>query len=187
VTGLVQRAAHPQMGVRPRVIMVTSTQDGELKSAFAINFARVATRMGQRVILVDGNLVSPLATRLMGLNPPTNGLQEAMSGKAPFSQSLLRDPRSPALVLSPARRPPNPSQVTASPRMAALFDHMRYGADLVIVDAPAVSQEEAILASLSDAVLFVAPANQTSATIRRALEILAATRAPSVGIVVAHQ
>jgi uncharacterized protein involved in exopolysaccharide biosynthesis/Mrp family chromosome partitioning ATPase len=187
VTGLAQRAAYPAAGMRPRVITITSIQAGELKSSLAVNLARAAARLGLRVVVMDGNLASPMATRLMGLKPPQTGICEVVSGIAPLSQSLLRDPRSSAFVLSPATRPAYPSQVLASPRMAELFNHLRYSTDLVIVDAPAISQDEAILASLSDAVLFVAAADQPSGMVSQALDGLAATCAPSVGIVVAHQ
>ncbi len=158
-----------------------------MKSALVVNLARAAARMGQRVLIVDGNLTSPLATRLMGLKPPQYGVAEVVSGAAPLSQSLLRDQGSKsAFVLSPATRPAYPAQVLASPRMPELFNHLRYNADLIVVDAPALSQEEAILASLSDAVLFVTPADQSSDAVGHALDALAGMRAPAVGIVVSH-
>jgi uncharacterized protein involved in exopolysaccharide biosynthesis/Mrp family chromosome partitioning ATPase len=187
VTGLAQRAAYPASGARPRVIIVTCAQAGELKSALSVNLARAAARMGQRVIVVDGNLVSPMATQLMGLRPPQSGFAEVVSGAVPLSQAILRDPRSNAFVLSPATRPAHPAQLLSSPRIPELFNHLRYGADLIVVDAPALSQETAILASLADATLFVAPADMPSPAVSRWLDTLAAIRAPSVGIVVSHQ
>lgn len=186
VIGLAQRAAYPAMGARPRVIAVTAAQAGDAKSALAVNLARACSRLGQRVIVMDGNLVSPLATRMMGLKPPRTGVAEVVSGAAPLSQSLMRDPCSTAFVLSPATRPTHPAQLLSSPRMAALFNHLRFGADLVIIDAPALSRETAMLASFADAVLFVASAGASSASVGRALDALAGMRAPSVGIVVAH-
>jgi tyrosine-protein kinase Etk/Wzc len=186
VIGLAQRALSPVRGARPKIVTITAAQAGELKSALAVNFARAAARMGQRVLIIDGNLTSPLATRLMGLKPPRNGVAEVVSGAAPLSQSLLRDPGSSAFVLSPATRPPYPAQVLASPRIPELLNHLRYSADLIVIDAPALSQEQAILASLSDAVLFVTPADQSSDAVGFGLDALAGMRAPAVGIVVAH-
>ena len=187
ITGLAQRAAYPAVGPRPRVIAITSAQAGEAKSALAVNLARACSRLGQRVILVDGNLISPLATRLMGLKPPATGLSEVVAGSAPLSQSLLRDPYSTAFVLSPATRPAYPAQVLSSPRVPELFNHLRYSADVIIIDAPPLSRETAMLASTADAVLFVAPADVPSGAVSTALDALAAMRAPSTGIVIAHQ
>lgn len=187
VTGLAQRAAYPAVGPRPRVIAITSAQGGEAKSSLAVNLARACTRLGQRVIVVDGNMISPLATRLMGLKPPATGICEVIAGSAPLSQSLLRDPYSTAFVLSPATRPAQPAQVMSSSRVPELFNHLRYSADVIIVDAPPLSRETAVLASMADAVLFVAPAEVSSTAVGAALDALAAMRAPSVGIVIAHQ
>jgi succinoglycan biosynthesis transport protein ExoP len=187
ITGLAQRAAYPALGPRPKVIAVTSAQAGEAKSSLAVNLARACARLGQRVIVVDGNLVSPLATRIMGLKPPQSGVAEVICGTAPLSQSLLRDPYSTAFVLSPATRPAYPAQLLSSPRLPELFNHLRYSADLVLIDAPALSQETAMLASMADAVLFVAPADLPSGTVSGALDALTAMRAPSVGIVITHQ
>jgi uncharacterized protein involved in exopolysaccharide biosynthesis/Mrp family chromosome partitioning ATPase len=187
VTGLAQRVAYPASGARPRVIVVTSARAGELKSALSVNLARAAARMGQRVIVVDGNLISPVATQLMGLRPPQSGFAEVVSGATPLSQAILRDPRSNAFVLSPATRVANPAQFLCSPRIPELFNHLRYSADLIVVDAPALSQETAILASLADATLFVAPADMPSQAVSQFLDALNAMRAPSVGIVVSHQ
>lgn len=187
ITGLAQRAAYPAMGARPRVIAMISAQPGEAKSSLTVSLARAWARMGQRVIVVDGNLVSPMATRLMGLQPPQSGVAEVVSGAAALSQSLLRDPSSTAFVLSPATRPANPVQVLSSPRVAELFDHLRHGADLIVIDTPGLSRETAILASFSDAVLFVTPADAPSGYVGRALASLTAMRAPAVGIVVTHQ
>ncbi|MGA9796941.1 MAG: polysaccharide biosynthesis tyrosine autokinase [Rhizomicrobium sp.] len=187
VKGLAQRAAYPAMGARPRVVTIASARSGEAKSALTVNFARACAHLGQRVVVVDGDLVSPMATRLMGLKPPASGVAEVVSGAAPLSQSLMRDPCSTAFVLSPATRPANPGQVLSSPRLGKLFEHLRHGADLVVIDAPGVSRETAILASLSDAVLFVASAEAPSGYVGRAIETLAAMRAPALGIVVAHQ
>jgi uncharacterized protein involved in exopolysaccharide biosynthesis/Mrp family chromosome partitioning ATPase len=187
VTGLAQRAAYPSVGPRPRVIAITSARAGEAKSALAVNLARACSRLGQRVILVDGNMISPLATRLMGLKPPASGICEVIAGSAPLSQSLLRDPYSTAFVLSPATRPAYPGQVLSSPRVPELFNHLRYSADVVIIDAPPLSRETAMLTSMADAVLFVAPADVPSGAVSSALDALAAMRVPSAGIVIAHQ
>jgi succinoglycan biosynthesis transport protein ExoP len=187
VTGLAQRAAYPAYGARPRVIAITSAQSGEAKSAIAVNLARACSRLGQRVILVDGNMISPLATRLMGLKPPAAGIAEVVAGSAPLSGSLLRDPYSTTFVLSSATRPAYPAQVLASPRIPELFNHLRYSADVVIVDAPPLSRETALLTAMADAVLFVTPAEVPSGAVGYALDSLAAMRAPSVGIVIAHQ
>jgi polysaccharide biosynthesis transport protein len=189
VMGLAQRAAYPAHGPRPRIVAVIAAQPGAWKSALAVNFARAAARMGQRVIVLDGNLVSPLATRLMGLNPPQTGMAEVLSGTASLSAALLRDTRSTAFVLSPASRPRDPMQVLASPRMADLLNHLRYAADLIVIDAPAISRsyEAARFVSLCDAVLFAAPSGYPASAAGHALDALAAMRAPAIGVVVAHQ
>ncbi|HEY1630056.1 MAG TPA: exopolysaccharide transport family protein [Rhizomicrobium sp.] len=138
----------------PKVVAVT---DAPVVTAA---LARAASAMGSRVVVIDGNLTMPSAARSLNLTLGRTGLMEVLGGKAPLSAALQRDPRSQALVLSPAWRAQDPVQVLASRQMGELIAHLRRSCDLVLIDAPA--SEARMLAHLADAVALVVPENGTT-------------------------
>jgi uncharacterized protein involved in exopolysaccharide biosynthesis len=123
--------------------------------------ARAASAMGNRVVIVDGNLQAPAAARVLGLAPGHAGLMEVLGNKMPLSAALQRDPRSQAFVLSPAWRPRDPAAVLASRQMADLVTHLRKSCDLVLIDASPGADTQ-ILARLADAVALVVQENRAT-------------------------
>jgi len=143
--------------------------------------ARAASAQGRRVIVIDGNLTMPSAARSLNLPLGRTGLMEVLGGKAPLSAALQRDPRSQALVLSPAWRAQDPIQVLGSRQMGELIAHLRQSCDLVLIDAPA--SDAPVLARLADAVALVVPENTASP--ETVLATVDALRAP-VGLILAR-
>lgn len=170
----------------PKVVALTSSGPGESCSEIAVALARVASLMGQRVVIVDGNLTMPAAALGMGIGPAQAGLMEVLGRKAPLSRALQRDPRSNAFVLSPAWRPRDPALVLASPQMAGLIQHLRRSCDLVLIDATPVLgvRETRFLTGLADAVALVVRQDRTPPqAVAAAVDALAAIQAPPVGLV----
>lgn len=141
----------------PKVVAITSSAPGEGHSEIAAALARTAALMGQRVVIVDGNLRAPAIARALGLAASPSGLMDVLGGKTPLSRALQRDSRSNAFVLSPAWRPRDAAQVLASPQMAGLIGHLRRTCDLVLIDAPPMlaAGEARFLINLADAVAIV--------------------------------
>ncbi|HEX3672823.1 MAG TPA: polysaccharide biosynthesis tyrosine autokinase [Rhizomicrobium sp.] len=171
----------------PKVVAIAASQPGEDSSQIAAAVARVAALMGRRVVIVDGNLRTPMAARSLGANLPQAGLMEVLGHKASLSQALMRDARSQAFVLSPAWPPRDPMPVLASRQMAELLTHLRRSCDLVLIDAPPVltAAETRVLVHLSDAVALVVR-NASPESVLGAVDMLAASGSPPVGLVLAH-
>ena len=156
----------------PLVIAVVSAVSGEGKSFFAANLAFCATRQGQRVLLVDGDLRNPHLSRSFAPlfpDPPAGVAATAMS-IAELAENLLlmyvRDP----LQLDEAER-----QILA--QGAA-------GVDLVIMDtAPMAYVADTLsLSSIADAAVLVVDWRHTSATtVRRILRRNDAVAAKLIG------
>ncbi|HEY5339293.1 MAG TPA: exopolysaccharide transport family protein [Rhizomicrobium sp.] len=177
----------PQMRGRGKVISLTAPDYNEGRTALATALARAATQRGFRAIVIDGDFQFPRAAIAMGLPPLQHGLQDVLSGTAPLSQSLSRDPRSSALLLSPtAMQAPNASFLNALPQ---LVTYLRQTFDLVIVDCPQPTQPNAAryFLPLSDAALLLVRWQATPrASVSRTLDTLAAMRVPAAGIVFAR-
>ena len=181
---LVQRIGASGHGYPPKIIAVTSAEPLEGKTTVALALARAATQLGQRVVVIDGNLQAPAMAMMAGLGAPQSGLLETLRGAVPLSGALARDTHSSAFILSPAQRFADPRRVWASPEMAGLLAHLRQYADLVIVDTGPLSTAAApTIVALANAVLLVARWNGApSVGLTTALETLKAQNR-STGVV----
>jgi exopolysaccharide transport family protein len=130
----IQRAARHEP---TKSIMVTSSIDGEGKTTLAVNLALSIASLGQRVILVEGDLRTPEMSR--SLCPQASvGVVEVALGRARFEQALFFD-RPTGLAVLPS--PPKPreeadSEFVFSDAMRNMLDHLRKHFDYVIIDSP---------------------------------------------------
>jgi succinoglycan biosynthesis transport protein ExoP len=179
---LVQRL----MARNTKVLAVTSAQHGEGKTAIAVALARAAAHRGARVVLVEGDLKRPMASRAFGIAAVEAGVYEATRGAQPLSRCLYKDPRSNALVLSSPRPLRDPHILLGSRGFAQLIEHLRHTADLVIVDcAPALSSNDTPQsARLADAVLMVVRDSDRPA-VAGAVDAMLLAGVPPIGVVLA--
>ncbi len=177
----------PKQRGKGKVIAITAPDQNEGKNALATALARAATQRGYRAIVIDGDLQWPKAALSMGLPPAPHGLQDVLRGSAPLSQSLARDPRSSALILSPtATHTPDTTFLNALPQ---LVTYLRTAFDLVIVDCPQPTGANAAryFLPLSDAAVMLVRWQATPrASVTHALDTMTAMRVPATGIVFAH-
>jgi uncharacterized protein involved in exopolysaccharide biosynthesis/Mrp family chromosome partitioning ATPase len=177
----------PKQRGKGKVIALTAPDQNEGKTALATALARAATQRGYRAIVIDGDLQWPKAALSMGLPPAPHGLQDVLRGYAPLSQSLARDPRSSALILSPtATQTPDTAFLNALPQ---LVSYLRTAFDLVIVDCPQPAGANAAryFLPLSDAAVMLVRWQATPrSSVSYALDTLSAMRVPATGIVFAR-
>ncbi|HEX4535159.1 MAG TPA: GNVR domain-containing protein, partial [Rhizomicrobium sp.] len=168
---------------RPKVIAVTSPQNGEGACTVAVGLARAAAAMGLRVAMIDGNLDRPEAAQFMGANGHHAALTDVLAGAAPLSRAFQRDTRSAALFLCGTRRQMDPKAVFASPRMRQLLNHLRNNCDLVVVNSPAVLDSNAApaIAAAADGVLMAVREPREAAG--SAIDKLMQSRSAPIGIV----
>ena len=172
-----------------RSLVVTSPGPGEGKSITLANLAVVAAQMGQRVILVDGDLRQPQLSELFGL-PNDIGLTSVVDGSRTAESALQAVTEVPGLrVLTSGPLPPSPTTVLASRRMGELTDELAEQADLLLIDVPPVLtvSDASVLASRVNGVLLVLNAGQTKReNARRAKEALEKVNAHIIGVVLTN-
>lgn len=130
----VQRAARNDA---VKLIMVSSSIDGEGKTTLAVNLALSFASVGMRTILVDGDLRNPEMTR--SLCPQAKiGLVDVAASNVPLEQAILVDKTTKLVVLpSPSRE--NAAYVNEfvfSQAMRNLLGQLRSCYDIVVIDAP---------------------------------------------------
>jgi Mrp family chromosome partitioning ATPase len=187
VDALLNRLAPAKRGTGGKVIALTAADQSEGRTALAAALARAATQRGLRAIVIDSDFQLPRAAQAMGLSQSDLGLQDVLSGTSPLSQSLARDTRSSALLLSPARlHSPNAQFLNALPQLVA---YLKRNFDLVIVDCPAPGYAIAsrYFLPLSDAaVLLVRWQSTPRAAVAQTIDTLAALRVPATGVIFAR-
>jgi len=124
-------------GGNSKVIGVISVLPGEGKSTVAVNFAQLLAMQGERVFLVDADLRSPGATKMLA--PVANsGLAEVLTGQDSLSSVIVQDAAT-GLQFLPAigkQRFGSSSQILTSKPIHDVLSQARSNADYVIIDLP---------------------------------------------------
>ena len=140
----------------PQVIAVTSSQPKEGKTATMANLAVSFTKLGKRVLIVDGDLRKPMIHKVFG-RKNTDGLSSFLVSKeAP--EELFFKTRVPNLYIIPSGPiPPNPTEILDSTRMENLLQKLRKYFDIIFIDAPPLVGivDPVIIGRMADAMVVV--------------------------------
>ncbi|MEZ8887952.1 polysaccharide biosynthesis tyrosine autokinase [Vibrio sp. 10N.247.311.14] len=119
------------------ILMISGPAPGIGKSFISTNFAAVAAKTGQKVLLIDADMRKGYLQQSFGVNWD-NGLSDVLSGKQEFAQSVKTTPVENLDIITRGQVPPNPSELLMHPRFAELMEWASKEYDLVIVDTPPV-------------------------------------------------
>jgi len=119
-----------------QALAISSSVPLEGKSTTAVHLAQAAAAMGQRVLLVDGDLRRPQIHAMTDL-PNVWGLSHAISMDIEVDDVIQRSPLDDNLfVLTSGQIPPDPTRLLSSQKMRSLTEHFRTRYDLIIFDTP---------------------------------------------------
>lgn len=171
----------PRVVGRPRVITVASGKGGVGKTQMAVNLAASLARLGQRLLLVDGDLGLANVNVLLGLSPDYNAAH-LLDGSQPFHKVVssfrgLFDLLPAGSALAHLAELDMSSQV----RLMERLELYKRPYDIVIIDACAgIGGNVRLALSMADETLVVMNPETTSLTDAYAL-IKVAARAGSKG------
>ena len=139
-----------------KVLLVTSTLPHEGKTTIATNLALSLASEGKRVILIDGDLRKQSLKETLGLEEPSAGLVEVLSGNAQNFR-LLNAPHSTMLLLSGDETSDTPQTLLDNPRMEQVLELLRNKLDYIIIDTPpaGILSDAATIAKYADSILYV--------------------------------
>ena len=138
VTGEAFRDLRTMVGIAAgpnaeRGLLVTSAVQDEGKSFVAVNLAVSFAQIGQRVLLIDGDLRRPCQSQ------SKTGLAQYLAGEAEGLAELARKTDVPNLDVLPAgRSAANASELLNTEQLAALLEWAKRRYDRVVVDCPPV-------------------------------------------------
>jgi capsular exopolysaccharide synthesis family protein len=169
-----------------RIILVTSPNAGDGKTATVVNLGAVFAQAGARVVVVSCDLRRPGLNQVIAPGEHAE-LASVLAGQQPLDLALSPVPGVDGLWAFGTREvAANPTELLSGNRMRSLIDDLAGRFDIVLIDSPPVLPvaDALILSRYADAVLLVVAAASTKrAELRRAAEKLAQASAPVVGAV----
>lgn len=155
---LLSRAEHP-----PRTLLVTSAQPGEGKTSTSINLAISLAQLGQRVLIIDGDMRRPCLHKALELKD-NEGLASYLTGRQAW-QAIVRPTLAGGLdAITCGPVPPNPAELLSSDRMRVLVSEAGAEYHTVIIDSPPILNvaDSRILAVLVEGVVLVVKGGSTA-------------------------
>ncbi len=140
-----------------KVLMVTSFNVGSGKTFVSSNLATSLAIKGKRVIIIDLDLRKRSLSALAG--QPKQGVSDYLNAHTDDWQKLIvHEVGGNALdVLPVGTMPPNPAELLAEPRLAALIEKLRESYDYIFLDCPPIEivTDADLIAPLADLTIFV--------------------------------
>lgn len=169
-----------------RSIAVGSPSPEDGKSTVAINLARAAASLGQRVLLVDTNFQNPGLHQLLGL-PNKGGLSDILAGKINLSQAMEITKVGDNLSVLPAGQSlAGGTKLLASSQMKDLAEQLQRDFDFVVYDTSSFEEtpDVGFVASCASAILMVVGLRRTSKlATNQMVESIESFQLPCVGFV----
>ena len=188
------------LGSPVSVMTITSNEPGEGKSSVVEGLGRAASKVGQNVLLIDGDVRTGVLSERLGVADRAGLTNLIIGGDAGTERDVdgTRNPpvsvlaktiveMTPGLSVLPAGAiPPNPASLLASNRLLQLVETLRERFDLILIDSPPVGQlaDASLLASASDGAVVVARVGKTKReALQNAVAILSRNPVPVLGVV----
>lgn len=117
-----------------KAVVVASAAPQEGRSFITANLAVVFAQLGQRTLLIDGDLRNPRQHRLFGIDNRL-GLSTILAGRAGLEAVQHIVPLGKLSVLPSGVLPPNPQELLARPILLRLLDELAVHFDAILFDS----------------------------------------------------
>ncbi len=168
-----------------KVILVTSTLDGEGKSTVAMNLAYSLSKSQKRVMLVDGNIRKPALRKMIHPDMPDYKMEDFLNKKIKSSQAIVNLEGTRVLLLAPNIPSKNSVECLNSKAMNDIIEEGKEVVDYIIIDSPQCDiSDTAVLAKYSDGVIYVVKEDYVRVDkIIDTLQEFSYTRTPIIGCI----
>ena len=117
-----------------KFIAIVSGKGGVGKTTCTLNIGQALINKGRKVILVDGNLVTPNLAILLGFMNPESTVNKFLRQEKSIKEIMYRHEGGISLI--PASPSYTEFQKTNSQDLVEVFDHLENAADFVLIDSP---------------------------------------------------
>lgn len=168
-----------------KALAIVSPGSNEGRSFIAANLAVVFSQLGERTLLIDGDMRHPRQHSLFSLDN-RSGLSAAISDRGgPVAIQRIEGLRD-LSVLPAGAVPPNPTELLSQSPFAQLLEELRKSFDVILIDSPAAARyaDAQAIAVRAGAALLVARNDVTRLSQTKAVsQTLAQSGAAVVGAV----
>jgi capsular exopolysaccharide synthesis family protein len=169
-----------------RVTLFTSAIPGEGKSFCSVNYAVSLAQLGQKTLIIDGDLRLPTVHKHFFEKPPEKGIGFVLEGKATLAESVTPSGIENLDVLTAGLRAAKPSELISQGAFRKVLKEAAKKYDRVIIDsAPihAVSDSLLLLKDVNNVCLVICAAKTSRRLIARALQKIIEAKGRISGIV----
>ena len=173
----------------PKTLLFVSSTMGEGKTATVLNTAIAFAQAGKKVLIVDADLRRSNCHKMLKTSNAI-GLTEVLTGQNTLGEAvnIVTDAHGPGVLslLTSGSRPPNPSALLGSNRMAEILENIKSGYDHVLIDScPLMPMSDSLLLSaMVEGVILVLEAGRTPRNMALdSLKRLDRVRATVLGVV----
>jgi len=126
-------------GTSHKVLLVTSSIEGEGKTFTALNLAMAYAQLGRRALLIDFDLRKPVSYFLKS-KEKQEGLSSWYTGKVNLEEIISKSPHEQLDFIQSGALPPNPLEMLASEKTGELLSEMRKRYDIIVLDTTPLAQ-----------------------------------------------
>ena len=172
----------------PQVILVTSALPHEGKTTAAVNIGVTLAQLGDRTLLVDGDLRKPGISRALHMTDGKHaGLSSYLAGVTSLDVVTVPHPLISNLHAIPTGPiPPNSADLLSSHRLAEMVRELRKRYKFIVIDSPPImaATDAVILSALVDGVLLVVRSGETpKEAFTRTRDLLSSVKSHVLGVV----
>jgi len=169
-----------------KVIILTSAVPNEGKTTVSANLAVAMSQMGEKVLLVDGDLRKSDLHKYFDLSFDL-GLSDVIIDPTNLPRAIKSSAQYPHLdIIAGGTKAPSPLELLGSEQMKTFIAQMKGKYDRVIIDSPPLLafSDPLVLSSLADGVIMVVWGGETSRTIiQKAIQLLKGIDTRIIGVV----
>ena len=140
-----------------RIVLVTSSVQGEGKTFVTLSLAAFAASAGKRVLVIEGDLRCPSLVRILSLRS-SPGLVELISGRASLRHVVRRDINDTFDIIPCGSPVVGSTELLGTAAMGEILETVRHNYDLVLVDSPpsSILMDARVLVPHVDRVIYCA-------------------------------
>jgi len=185
-----------------KTVLFTSSSPGEGKTSIVVNLAITMAQIGQKVLLIDGDLRRPVVSKLFGIDQ-IPGLTDVILGNYEWHnvvrsvtdlmmgrmsiEEIMKTPGMDNLhIITSGTYSPSPSEIINSRAIGEFMNSIRKEYDMVLIDAPPVlaATDAALWSSRTDGTALVYQVGKVArGALRRSKISLENLKANVIGVV----
>jgi polysaccharide biosynthesis transport protein len=174
------------LGTRIKRLLVVADESSEPVAATVANLAAACANAGLRTMAISADFHRGDLPSLMGVRGDGRGLADVLEGNASLKKALMKAPLANLVVLPSGLSEATAVDLLASSPLGSVLDQAATIADIVLIEAPAVSvgADTMTLAGYAEATLLVARIGVTRpGSLARAASMLEQAGSPALGLI----